>query len=286
MRALADYKFIDIHYHACPDLYERRWNAIEAGQIYQSLNGAVILKSHLGATSIQATLAQRMGLPVFSSLVLNHIAGGLNYRVILQALSEYQPLITAKMIVHFPTITGRKIQSKLSRTLTHPYLSEHSQKSETLFNTKQQLRKEVIDILKMASDYPIVLSTGHASQEEVYQLIDACIQYKVPALLLNQPANPLTGLKAQALNELVKNEFIWVEQTALTYLLGHQDKDDFTAVLTSIPRVIYSSDLGQTNQMDVADWLAYSTHIFGELGISEQRKDDLMRSNALKLLNL
>ena len=285
MHSLSDYKFIDIHYHACPDLYERRWDAIQAGQLYESLNGAVILKSHLGATSVQATLAQKLDLPVFSSLVLNHIAGGINYRVILRALSEYQPLIAAKMIVHFPTITGRTLQSKLSRTLTHHYLSQYSLKSETLFNTKQKLRKEVIDILKMAQDYPVVLSTGHASREEVYSLIDACIQYHVPALLLNQPANPLTGLKAQELSLLTRNEFIWVEQTALTYLLKHQDKEDFSKVLTSIPRVIYSSDLGQTNQMDVADWLAFSKQTFSELGLSEQRQDDLMRANALTLLS-
>lgn len=286
MRPLTDYKFIDIHYHADPDLYERRWDAIKAGQLYETLNGAVVLKSHLGATSAQATLAQKMDLPIFSSLVLNHIAGGINYRVILHALSEYQPLTAAKMIVHFPTITGRTIQSKLSRRLTHPYLSEHSLKSETLFNPQQRLRKEVIDILKMANDYPIVLSTGHASREEVYSLIDACIQYHVPALLLNQPANPLTGLNAQDLNILTKNELIWVEQTALTYLLKHQDKEDFSTVLTSIPRVIYSSDLGQMDQMDVPDWLAFSKQIFSELRLSAQRQDELMRANALALLSL
>ena len=138
----------------------------------------------------------------------------------------------------------------------------------------------------MAGDYPIVLSTGHASRDEVYSLIDACIQYNVSALLLNQPANPLTGLNAQALAELGKNDFIWVEQTALTYLIGHQDKEDFSTVLTSIPRVIYSSDLGQTDQMDVTDWLVYSKNIFSELKLSEQRKDDLLHINALKLLSL
>ncbi|BCA96784.1 hypothetical protein TUM19329_31450 [Legionella antarctica] len=286
MRPLTAYQFIDIHYHAGPDLYERRWDAIKAGQLYGTLNGAAVLKSHLGATSVQATLAQNMGLPILSSLVLNHLAGGINYRVIQHALSEFQPSIAAKMIVHFPTITGRVIQSKLSRTIAHDYLSKHSLKSETIFNTKQQLRKEVIDILKMANDYPIVLSTGHASREEVYSLIDACIQYHVPALLLNQPANPLTGLNAQALSILTQNDFIWVEQTALTYLLNHQDKEDFAAVLTSIPRVIYSSDLGQMDQMDVPDWLTFSKHIFDELELSEQRQDDLTRANAVALLSL
>ncbi|KTD52756.1 DUF6282 family protein [Legionella quateirensis] len=286
MQALDDYKLIDIHYHANPDLYLRRWDALEAGKIYQSINGAVVLKSHLGATSIQATLAQRIGLPVLPSLVLNHIAGGINFRAVLQALNEYQPLIPARMIVHFPTITGRKIKSRLSRTVTHPELAPYSLRHETLFNDHYQLRDEVIDVLKMAKDYPIVLSTGHASADELYQLVDACIQYNVRSLLLNQPANPLTNLNATQLKELAKHEFIWIEQTLLTYVLEHQTKEDFGEVLSSLPRVIYSSDLGQTDQMDIKHWIDYSEHVFSELKLSEQRKKELLSLNALNILKL
>lgn len=286
MFSLGKFKLIDIHYHANPDLYTRRWNAMEAGTLYQSLNGAVVLKCHTGSTSIQATLLQEMGLPVLPSLVLNHIGGGINYRVVIHALSEYQPQIASKMIVHFPTITGRKIQSKLSRQLTHNDLEKYTQKGETLFSSKQELRKEAIDILKMTKDYPIVLSSGHASREEVYRLIDACNQYDVPSLLLNQPANPLTGLKFSELSELVKNEWLWVEQTALTFILGHQDKQDFSQVLTHLPRVVYSSDLGQPNQMDIPDWFNFSKKIFHELDLSEKREEELFLTNAIKLLSL
>ncbi len=278
------YQFIDIHYHAAPDLYNRRLDAIEAGLCYQKLHGAVFLKSHLGSTAVQATIAQKKGLPVFPSLVLNAIAGGIDYRVIMRALAEYQSSQSAKMIVHFPTITGRQFQSKLTRQLTHDYLSQQTLRAETLFNESKVLRKEVVDILKMAGDYPIVLSTGHASKEEVFALIDACLKYQVPNLLLNQPANPLTGLDAKALKQLPPNDFIWIEQTALTYLLGHQTKEDFAEVLTSLPRVIYSSDLGQTSQMDVADWLCESKKWFDEFNLSAQRKDELCRGNAYQLL--
>ncbi|AMP88763.1 DUF6282 family protein [Legionella pneumophila] len=286
MLSLKKLKFIDIHYHATPDLYIRRRNAIEAGRLYHSLHGAVVLKSHIGSTSIQATIGQEMGLPIFPSVVLNHINGGINYRVVIRALSECQPLFSGKMIVDFPTITGRKLQSKLSRELTHDNLKQYTQQVETLFGSKQQLRKEVIDILKMARDYPIVLTSGHASRDEIYRLIDACNQYDVPSLLLSQPSNPLTGLKFPELNELLKNEWLWVEQTALTFILGHQDKQDFSQVLTHLPRVIYSSDLGQPSQMDIPEWLHFSKKMFHELDLSEKRKEELLLSNAIALLNL
>lgn len=283
---LDDYTFIDIHYHASPDLYQRRWNALKAGEIYARLQGAVFLTSHLGATSIQATLAQQSGLPVFPSVVLNHLAGGIDYRVIIQALNEYQPVIASKLLVHFPTITGRAFTSKLPRELSHAQWIQHSQQGETLFNAKHQLSKNALDILRMAKDYPIVLTTGHALKEEIYSLINACITLDVPALILNQPAHPLVNLNASALNELAKNDFLWVEQTTLTYLLGHQDEEDFHTVLKSTPRVIYSSDLGQTSQMDIANWLTYSRQLLTQLHLSPQRVDELMRKNALTLLSL
>lgn len=285
MKSLGNCQFLDIHYHASPDLYQRRLTAIQAGISYKSLNGAVVLKSHLGSTSVQASLAQAQGLPVLPSLVLNAIAGGINYQVVLRALTEYQPTImNAKILVHFPTITGRKYQSKLTRQLNYPYLSEFSLKGETLTNDKNFLKPEVIDILKMSKDYPIVLSTGHASKYEVYALIDACIKYNVAALLLNQPANPLTGIQAPELQELARHDFIWIEQTALTYLIGHQSKEDFTEVISHVPRVIYSSDLGQPSQMDVPAWYQYSKTLFNTLKLSTLRKDELWRLNALRFL--
>ncbi|WBV69394.1 hypothetical protein PGH46_04805 [Legionella pneumophila] len=89
-------------------------------------------------------------------------------------------------------------------------------------------------------------------------MIDACNQYDVPSLLLSQPSNPLIGLKFTELNELIKNEWLWVEQTALTFILGYQEKQDFSQILTHLPRVIYSSDLGQLGQMDIPEWLHFS----------------------------
>ncbi|PJE08541.1 MAG: hypothetical protein CK430_12245 [Legionella sp.] len=286
LNALQDFKFIDIHYHASPDLYIRRFDAIETGRQYQSLGGAVVLKSHVGATSVQATLAQAQGLPVFPSVVLNQLAGGIDYRVIMRALAEYQPQIPTKLIVDFPTLTGRKYQSKLERQLSHEYLSSHSLASETLFDSHHQLKKKVIDILKMAADYPIVLSTGHASKEEINCLIDACLQHQVRTLLLNQPANPLSGLKANDLKDLAKHSFVWIEQTALTYLLGYQTKEDMVKVLSELPRVIYSSDLGQPNQMNISAWLEYSSALFNEINLTSVRQEKLWRTNALELLSL
>jgi hypothetical protein len=270
-------EFIDIHYHASPDLFQRRYSVMEAGKLYQNLNGAVFLKSHLGPTAVQATLAQQSGLPVFPSLVLNDIAGGIHYKSILRTLAEYQPLIPSKMIVHLPTITGREHPSKLVRRASRPEWYPHLTRPACIINSDGRFNDGVID-------YPIVLSTGHASKDEVYALIDACIQYQVPALLLNQPANPMTGLTAANLMEIAEVSFVWTEQTALTYLLSYQDETDFERVLKHVPRVIYSSDLGQTTQMDVPEWLEQSNQWFTKFNLLPQLRKDLCLNNPLNLL--
>lgn len=279
------YHFIDIHYHADPDLYHRRHSIMEIGKIYKKLNGAVVLKSHLGATAIQATIAQKEGFPVFPSLVLNKITGGIHYRSIIRALSEYQSSIPSKMIVHLPTVTGRKHHSKLSRKMRNPHLEEKLLEPETIFNNDGKLKSELIDILKMTRDYPIVLSSGHASKEEVIHLLEMCEKHNVPALLLNQPAHPLTGLYFPDLMEMTKRyDFIFVEQTALTYLLSYQGKNDFENVLRDVPRVVYSSDLGQVSQMDIDQWLLSSQKWFEEFSISHNRKEEICVINPSHLL--
>jgi len=280
------FDFIDIHYHANPDLYKRKYNVLQVGRKYQQLNGAVVLKSHLGSTAVQATIAQNEGLPVFPSMVLNDISGGIQYKSILRALAEYQPIYPSKLIVDLPTITGRKHSSKLSRAMNYPHMRKHLSLPTTI-NIKDKFIKNTLkDIFKLGCDYPVVISTGHSSKEEVYSIIDLCDQVGSPPLLLNQPANPLTGLKAHELIEISKLSSIWIEQTALTYLLSYQEKHDLKKVLTQIKNVIYSSDLGQVSQIDIMDWIEQSEKLFSEFRISTSRKVEICLINPSALLTI
>lgn len=285
LSSLTDYDFIDVHYHANPDLYSRRYSAIEVGALYQKHHAVVVLKSHLGSTATQATLAQSLGYPVLPSVVLNDIAGGIDYKVVVHALLEYIPLIEARIIVHLPTITGRAHQSKLKRQLNGQSYSQWSQKPLTVFNTQGQLKQEVREIIRMSGNDPIVISTGHASKEETYALIEECGKYKHCKLMLNQPANPLTGLDAGALLEIAKESHVFIEQTLLTHLLGYQTKEDFEAVLTSVPQAIYSSDLGQTSQMDIEQYIDESRRYFKTFGITKSREEELWKLNPIKMLS-
>ncbi len=281
---LSDFHFIDVHYHSNPDLYQRRYDAMTVGQHYKKHQGAVVLKSHLGATSVQASLAQAQGLPVLASVVLNDIAGGLDYKVVVRALMEYQPIIQARLIVHLPTITGRKYHSKLKRQLRHEQFAGFSQKPLTVFDDHHRLKPEVKELIRLSANEPVVLSTGHASKEETYALLEESSRYAGCRLMLNQPANPLTGLKAPELAQIAGQPNVFIEQTALTYLLGHQTEQDFSQVLLTVPRVVYSSDLGQTSQMDIDDFFCSSKQYFERFAIPAQRVLDICKNHPVEML--
>ncbi|MCO6179428.1 DUF6282 family protein [Ciceribacter sp. RN22] len=284
---ISDANFIDIHYHADPDAYLRRHGAIAAGQLYGEFGGWVVLKNHLGCTAAQATEARRAGAPVSGSVVLNEIVGGIDRRVIERSLCQ-SDTGNGRLIVHLPTVTGRAHKSRLARDLRHSILRDGDRAIQplTISDDTGRLLPQVMDILRLACDAPIVVSSGHASRGEVYRLIDAALALNVPRLMLNQPANPLTGLSAHDLGEISQASGVFIEQCALTYLLGYQDDADFFAVLRDVRNVIYSSDLGQPSQPDIGEWIDLTRIWFGRAGLSHGRIDDITRNNPLRMLEL
>ncbi|AOR34683.1 hypothetical protein BFF78_29780 [Streptomyces fodineus] len=277
--------FVDVHYHVGPDAYVRRHTAASAGATYAGLGGWVVLKNHLGSTAAQAWEARRQGLPVSGSIVLNDIAGGLDPRVVEQAVIQHGDDSGLRLIVHLPTATGRAHKSRLARTPAHPLLAREGLRPLTVTDEDGTLRPEVREILRMARDLPLVISTGHADGHEVRLLAEEAVRLDV-RLMLNQPANPMTGLTCSDLLDIASAQQVWTEQTALTYLLGYQDWDDFSAVLARVPRVVYSSDLGQTSQMDIEEWRTSSRDWFAKAGLDEARITEIVRDAPLRMLGV
>ncbi|WP_248797771.1 DUF6282 family protein [Pseudomonas sp. MWU13-2105] len=280
----AQARFIDVHYHAGPDAYLRRHSALQAGSHYAAQEGWVVLKNHLGCTAAQAWEAREQGLPVSGSIVLNEIAGGLDWRVVERSLCQHGAL-DLRFIVHLPTVTGRSHTSRLARTLSHPILSERPVQPLTVSDDSGQLSAATLDLLRMSRDYPVVISSGHANRQEVLRLVDAAERLQVPRLMLNQPANPLTGMSAADLRALGDLPWLYIEQTALTYLLGYQDEEDFAQVLRDLPRVVYSSDLGQTSQPDIRQWRDLSRQWFQAFALGPERIAAISHAWPLQMLS-
>ncbi|MBV2357603.1 hypothetical protein KUM39_25105 [Streptomyces sp. J2-1] len=278
-------QFIDVHYHVGPDAYLRRHTATTAGELYAEHQGWVVLKNHLGSTAAQAWEARQQGLPVSGSIVLNALAGGFDLRAVEQAAIQHGEDSGLRLIVHLPTVTGRTHRSRLTRTPSHPLLAQ-GQRPLTVSDEHRMLRPEVRELLRAARDLPVVISTGHADAHEVRLLVDEAVRLDLPRLMLNQPANPMTGLTCKDLWEVAAAQQVWTEQTALTRLLDYQDQSDFADVLSLLPRVVYSSDLGQPSQMDIGPWLEWTRRSFQEAQLPPERITQVTHTEPLMMLSL
>jgi Family of unknown function (DUF6282) len=280
-------QFVDVHYHANPDLYQRRYDSVEVGEIYRDIGGAVVLKNHLGGVGGVAALARERGLPVLGSVVLNEIAGGIRLSTVRQQLcyhgSDHDKV--GRMLVHLPTHVPHAHKSVLRREHRNAHVSKWATRPMAICDDTGRLSRDLLALFDFAQDHPIVISTGHSSRRETEMLIELAAACPKPVrLMLNQPANPMTGMDAQALLDLDAYEWLFVEQTSLTVLLGYQSIDDFYRVLNEVPNLIYSSDLGQTSQMVPSEWIAWSNQHFEQAGTSHARRQEICLLNPLRML--
>lgn len=278
-------RFLDVHYHASPDSYLRRYTALEAGQRYAELKGGVVLKSHLGSVAALATGLQQQGLPVFGSIVLNALAGGFSLESIKQALSQYQFDAAPRLLVHLPTIVRSEHRSALTRTFANKYARENAQQSLSITDGDGKIRSGVQAIIEFARHHNIVISSGHASKGQTLRLIEAVEKAGGCRLMLNQPANPITGFSARELKALGRYSWLYIEQCALTVYLKYQTEEDMYDVLSGVNNVVYSSDLGQPHQPGIGHWLADSETWFRQAGLGQDKVDAVRRLNPLRMLD-
>lgn len=142
-----------------------------------------------------------------------------------------------------------------------------------------------VSALHFARHHDIVLSSGHTTKDQTLRLIEAVERVGGCRLMLNQPANPITGFSATELRAPGEYDWLYVEQCALTLYLGYQTPQDMYDVLTQVNNVVYSSDLGQPGQPDIGEWLEDSRRWFLAAGLSAERIDTVTRLNPLRMLD-
>lgn len=275
---------VDVHYHAGPDVYRRRLTTGGAGRAYAEVDAWVVVKSHLGSTAAQAWEARQEGLPVSGSVVLNRLAGGIRPQVVEQAVYAHGPDGPARLVVYLPTLTAAAHVSALRRPPFHPAFDVERWRSPGLLNHAGRLREDVREVLRAARDLPVVIATGHCIREETLRVVDEAARIGLPRLLLTHATHPMSGLRLDDLRQLARVPAVHVELTALTLLLGHRNAQHLGELVRTHPRVVFSSDLGQTDQPDVATWLELSTSWFAEAGLVPAQISAITADNPAHLL--
>jgi len=199
-------------------------------------------------------------------------------------LCHYQTRRSGRLIVDFPTVVPSEHRSKLVRKYANRAVETFGMQPARISHDGGGLLPAVEELIELAQSEALVLSTGHATRMEVDQLIDLCAKRGRVRLLLNQPANPITGMTASQLKALGKHDWLYVEQTALTVALGYQTEADLFDVLQNVHNVVYSSDFGQQSQPGVDEWWASSKTWFQRAQLSPGRIADISLANPLRLL--
>ncbi|MDT7789968.1 MAG: hypothetical protein QOF58_8387 [Pseudonocardiales bacterium] len=273
-------RFVDLHHHAGADLYRRRRSVLATGRRYAELGGWVVVKSHLGSTAAAAWEARQDGLPVSGSVTLNDIGGGLETRTVERAVFEHGD-DGPRLVVYLPTLVGGHA-SRLNRVPFHPLMDVPALSGRRIRESLPAVR----EILRAARDLPVVIATGHADRAEVLTVVDEAVSLGLDRLLLTHPTHPMCGLTQADLADLADVSQVYVELTALTRLLGHDDSERFAEVLRSHPRLVHSSDLGQPDQPDVDEWLELAGKWFAEAGLTTDQIARVTATNPTELIAL
>jgi hypothetical protein len=264
---------IDLHFHAGPDVRERKLTYLEAAmQAKEAGMRAILIKSHSTITADIASLIQPLvrDVLVFGGIALNYPLGGLNPAAVETALK-----LGAKQI-WMPTLSA-----------ANQYHYERKRGGITILTGDWKLKKVVIEILEILSRHDVILSTGHLSRDESIVLIREAEKRGIKKILVTHPDHffiqmPLKMQKGLAARGVFFDRCFPTPSTSPLTLEGMAKRVREVGTASSI----LTSDFGQSeNPLPVEGLKIYIQKLIQQ-GFSDQEIDQMARTNPGTLLSL
>jgi len=264
---------IDLHFHAGPDVRERKLTYLEAAlQARDAGMRAILMKSHSTITADIASLIQPLikDILVFGGIALNYPLGGLNPAAVETALK-----LGAKQI-WMPTLDA-----------ANQYRHEKKRGGISIIGRNGGLKKEAIEILEILSRHDVILSTGHLSQHEIIVLVREAIKRRIKKILVTHPDHFFIQMPAKVQKELAKKGIFFdrcfpTPTTSPLTMEGMAEKIREVGIASSV----LTSDFGQPENPNPVEGLKNYIQQFLQLGFSDQEIDQMVRINPARLLNL
>jgi hypothetical protein len=218
---------IDLHAHAYPEFSLRmrgRVTEIEWARLARRAGmRAIVMKSQVFPTVERALITRQVvpGLEIFGGITLNHSIGGLNPLAV-----EVAAELGGK-VVWMPT-WGSKNDLSHSRF----YLTRMSQYIRSVAGVVPgpeegieiiaggKLKPVVGEIIQIARDHGMAISSGHISVEESLVLVEACVMAGVPFCLAH-PYSRSVGASVEQQKEIARRGG-FVEHCFITAMPMHQ----------------------------------------------------------------
>lgn len=272
---------IDVHVHAGPSFFDRRYDAVELAEVAAEEDMAgLVLKSHFGDTHKPAGLAaRRTDIDVYSSVTLNSFVGGFNPVAVEHALE------TGARVVWLPTFSAANFQPEvISRNF--PF----SRQSLRATDDDGSITDEVRDVLEtMANaDRSVPLGNGHLSREESFAVLDEmeAMELSVPYLITHADF-PFMGLSVEDQIELADRGAV-IEKCYLPVVHGDISVGEVVESIERIgvERCVLSTDHGQAdNEPPPVAYAAFVDRL-RDAGLDDDAIRTLTRDGPRRLLGL
>jgi hypothetical protein len=264
---------IDLHFHAGPDVRERKLTYLEAAlQARDAGMKAILIKSHSTITADIASLIQPLlkNILVFGGIALNYPLGGLNPAAVETALK------LGVRQIWMPTLDA-----------ANQYRYEKKGGGITILSRKGSLKKEVMEILEILSRHDVILSTGHLSQDEIIVFVKEAIKKKIKKILVTHPDHFFIQMSGEVQRGLAQ-EGIFFDRCFPTERTSPLTMEQMAKRMkeVGVASSILTSDFGQPeNPFPVEGLRSYIQQLI-QLGFSDQEIDQMVRINPSRLLNL
>ena len=269
----------DLHVHIWPDVVERRIDDLALARRFAELGLAgFVLKSHYNSTAERAAVVREAvpGTDVLGAIVLNRAVGGMNPVAVEIAARE------GARKVWLPTVDSENERAHLAAAGPDTKLPVWSKLEFELrekgigadpvavFDADGELLPETRDVLALAAEHGMVLSTGHISGAEALTVVGAALAAGVENVVLTHPDYPGQAISIDEQVELARKGAM-IERCFTTPYTGKCSWERWIEGTRAVgpERTVLSSDLGQVKNPPVEDGLPLMAEKLLEAGFSD-----------------
>ncbi|MFC1815259.1 DUF6282 family protein [Thermodesulfobacteriota bacterium] len=280
----------DLHVHACPEIVPGPVDDVTTANLARDLGmKALVLKPFLWHTVRTAQLVESIvsGIKVYGSLLLNVNMGGLD-----PSLVDAAGRLGAK-VVWMPTWSA---ENDLKRggfskrfKLYVPLLDRYPVQGLSAVTEKGSLRPEVVDIIRIAKQYDMILCTGHISVYESKCLAKEAQSCGFKKLVFSHPLSKTIAASLQDIKEMAEMG-TYIELCAITAFPMHQhvkmDQMVKAIAAAGYEHTILTSDANLPYNPPGPVMMQMFLSSLIELGIGREDLDQMAKRNPAYLLGL
>jgi hypothetical protein len=286
---------IELHAHAYPEFSLRmrgRVNEIVWAELAKASGmRAIVMKSQVFPTVERANLVRKVveGIEVFGGITLNQSIGGLNPLAV-----EIAGELGGKAI-WMPTWGSKNDLSKsrfyLTRMRTYLRILDQvvpGPEEGIEIVEGNRLKPVVKEIIQIARNHQMYISSGHLSIQESLILVEECTKQGVP-FLLTHPFSRSVGASIEEQKEVAKRGG-YIEHCFITTMPMHQ-RLEISKIIEAIEKVgpdqtVLTTDAIQTWNPPPPELMRMYVASLLHLGVKEEDIRKMIQENPAKVLGL